>query len=80
MTTPVHFTQIDIGQAVTARIAHIADELAEHREAGELQIDISAPTLFYLEALGYMVDFMTGMVTREIESTQQCACEVGVTQ
>lgn len=78
MTTTVHFTQIDIGQAVAARIAHISDELAEHREAGELCINITAAALFYLEALGYIVDFTTGMVTKEIESTQPC--EVAVTQ
>lgn len=79
MTTAVHFTQIDIGQAVTARIDCISDELAEHREAGELQIDIPASALFYLEALGYMVDFTTGMVTRECESTPRCECEVVAT-
>ena len=78
MTTTVHFTQIDIGQAVAARIAHIADELAEHQEAGELHINLTPSTLFYLEALGYVVDFTTGMVTREIASTQPC--EVAVAQ
>lgn len=78
MTTAVHFTQIDIGQAVVARIAHIADELAEYHEAGELHIDITPSALFYLEALGYIVDFTTGMVAREIASTQPC--EVAVAQ
>jgi hypothetical protein len=79
MTTTVHFTQIDIGQAVAARIDSIADALAEYRESGELQIDIPASALFYLEALGYMVDFTTGMVTREYESTTHCECEVVAT-
>lgn len=78
--TTVHFTQIDIGQAVTDRIQGISDELAEHREAEELQIDITASALFYLEALGYVVDLTTGMVTRESENAQQCECEVGVAQ
>ena len=80
MTTPVHFTQIDIGQAVEAKIDRITAELAEYHEAGELHIGISASALFYLEALGYVVDFTTGMVTREIESTQHCGCEVVATQ
>lgn len=80
MTATVNFSQIDIEQAVTERIQGISDELAELHKAGELQISITAATLFYLEALGYMVDLTSGMVTRDSEQTQQGKYEVVVTQ
>jgi len=66
MTTHIHFSQIDIEQEVTSQIHSRAADLAELRETGELTINITASTLFYLEALGYVVDFSTGMVTREV--------------
>ncbi len=72
MATQLHFTQIDVEQEITSRIQTIANELAELRAAGELQIKISSSTLFYLEALGYMVDFSTGLVTEETPK----ACQV----
>ena len=71
MTTQLHFTQIDIDQAITSRIQRISDELAMLRADGELPIKITSSTLFYLEALGYMVDFTTGLVTKETPSTCQ---------
>jgi len=63
--TPTHFTQIDIKRKVAERITQIAVELAQLREAGVLRVRIDAITLFYLEALGYMVDFTTGEVSAE---------------
>lgn len=66
MTTHIHFSQIDIEREVTSKIQSLATDLAELWEAGELTINITASTLFYLEALGYIVDFSTGMVIREI--------------
>lgn len=69
MTAQVHFTQIDIEQEITSKIQSIATDLAQLREAGELKITSS--TLFYLEALGYVVDFTTGMVTREVQPACQ---------
>ncbi|MCA9362253.1 hypothetical protein KC906_02670 [Candidatus Kaiserbacteria bacterium] len=71
MTAQLHFTQIDIDQEITSRIQTISDELTELRAAGELKIKITSSTLFYLEALGYMVDFSTGMVTKDVPSTCQ---------
>lgn len=71
MTTHIHFSQIDIEQEVTSQIQSRAGDLAELRETGELTINITASTLFYLEALGYVVDFSTGMVTREVVFTSQ---------
>ena len=71
MTTHIHFSQIDIEQEVTSQIQSRAGDLAEVRETGELTINITASTLFYLEALGYVVDFSTGMVTREVVFTSQ---------
>lgn len=71
MTTHIHFSQIDIEQEVTSKIHSLATDLAELRETGELTINITASTLFYLEALGYMVDFATGVVTREIQPVCQ---------
>jgi len=71
MTTPVHFTQIDVDQEITSKIQLIASELAQLRADGEIQINITSSTLFYLEALGYVVNFSTGMVTRETDSTCQ---------
>ena len=71
MTTDIHFSQIDIEREVTSQIQSRAADLAELRELGELTINITASTLFYLEALGYVVDFSTGMVTREVVFTSQ---------
>ncbi len=71
MTTPTHFTQIDVEQEITSRIQLIANELTQLRADGEIQINITSATLFYLEALGYLVDFSTGMVTRETDSACQ---------
>ena len=71
MTAHIHFSQIDIEQEVTSQIQSRAADLAELRELGELTINITASTLFYLEALGYVVDFSTGMVTREVVFTSQ---------
>ena len=71
MTTDIHFSQIDIEREVTNQIQSRTADLAELRELGELTINITASTLFYLEALGYVVDFSTGMVTREVVFTSQ---------
>jgi len=60
-----HFTQIDIKRKVAERIAQIEVELAQLRGSGVLRVRIDAITLFYLEALGYMVDFTTGEVCAE---------------
>ena len=64
MTTPIHFTQIDVDQEITTKIQQIANELAQLRTAGELKINITSSTLFYLEALDYVVDLETGMATK----------------
>ena len=64
MTTPIHFTQIDVDQEITTKIQQIANELAQLRAAGELRINITSSTLFYLEALDYVVDLETGMATK----------------
>lgn len=66
MSTQLHFTQIDIDQEINSQIQRISDELAALRAAGEIKIKITSSTLFYLEALGYMVDFSTGLVTKEV--------------
>lgn len=66
MTAQVHFSQINIEQEVTSKIQSLDTDLTELWEAGELTIDIPASTLFFLEALGFVVDFSTGMVTREV--------------
>jgi hypothetical protein len=71
MTTDIHFSQLDIEREVTSQIQSRAADLAELRELGELTINITASALFYLEALGYMVDFATGVVTREIQPVCQ---------
>lgn len=71
MSTPLHFLQIDIDQEITSRIQTISNELVELRTAGELKIKITSSTLFYLEALGYVVDFSTGLVTREVSAAEQ---------
>lgn len=71
MTTPLHFSQIDIDQEITSQIQFISDELAVLCAAGELQIKITSSTLFYLGALGYLVDFSTGLVTKETPATCQ---------
>ncbi len=67
MNTQIHFSQLDIEQEITSKLQQITVELAQLREAGELTIELTAATLFYLEALGYMVDFATGVVTRETQ-------------
>jgi len=71
MTTPIHFTQIDVDQEITSKIQLIASEIAQLRADGEIQINVTSSTLFYLEALGYLVNFSTGMVTRETDFTCQ---------
>lgn len=64
MTTPIRFTQIDVDQEITTKIQQIANELAQLRAAGELKINITSSTLFYLEALAYVVDLETGMAAQ----------------
>jgi hypothetical protein len=71
MTTPIHFTQIDVEQEITSKIQQISNELVELRATGEVKINITSSTLFYLEALGYLVDFSTGLVTREADPACQ---------
>ena len=62
MQSTLHFTQIDIQAEIAARVARISQELATLRRDGDLLVDISPQDLFYLEALGYLVDLSTGMV------------------
>jgi hypothetical protein len=62
MQTSRHFSHLNLQQAVAQRIEAIAAELAELRQAGQLQIDISPSDLFYIEALGYTIDFSTGQL------------------
>ena len=62
MQTTLHFTQIDIQAEIAARVARISQELATLRRDDDLHVDISPQDLFYLEALGYLVDLSTGMV------------------
>jgi len=73
MNAQLHFSQIEIEQEITSKIQQITVELAQLREAGEFPIELTGSTLFYLEALGYMVDFATGMVTRETDSACQAS-------
>ena len=61
MHTTLHFTQIDIQAEIAAHVARIAQELDTLRREGDLEVDISPQDLFYLEALGYLVDLSTGM-------------------
>ena len=68
MTTPIHFTQIDVDQEITTKIQQIANELAQLRAASELKINITSSTLFYLEALDYVVDLETGMATKACDA------------
>ena len=62
MQPTLHFTRIDIQAEITARVARISQELATLRRDGDLLVDISPQDLFYLEALGYLVDLSTGNV------------------
>ena len=62
MQTTLHFTQIDIQAEIAARVARISQELGTLRRDGALLVDISPQDLFYLEALGYLVDLSTGTV------------------
>ena len=62
MQTALHFTQIDIQGEITDLVARISQELATLRRDGDLLVDISPQDLFYLEALGYLVDLSTGNV------------------
>ena len=62
MQTTLHFTQIDIQAEIATRVARISQELATLQRDGELLVDISPQDLFYLEALGYLVDLSTGNV------------------
>ena len=64
MITSLHFSQLNLQQEVAQRIDAIAAELAELRQAGELQIEISPSDLFYIEALGYTVDLSSGLLSR----------------
>lgn len=63
--TAQHFAQFDIKQAVRARIAELSRELAQVEAMGDLRISITALDLFHLEALGYVIDFSTGILQRE---------------
>ena len=67
MQPTLHFTQIDIQADIAARVARIAQELATLQRDGDLLVDISPQDLFYLEALGYLVDLSTGNVVRNSE-------------
>ena len=67
MQSTLHFTQIDIQAEITARAARISQELATLRRDGDLLVDISPQDLFYLEALGYLVDLSTGNVVCNTE-------------
>ena len=62
MQTTLHFTQIDIQAEIAARVARISQELEMLQRDDGLHVDISPQDLFYLEALGYLVDLSTGMV------------------
>ena len=62
MQATLHFTQVDIQAEIADRVARISQELATLRRDGDLQVDISPQDLFYLEALGYLVDLSTGSV------------------
>lgn len=62
MQATLHFTQVDIQAEIADRAARISQELATLRRDGDLQVDISPQDLFYLEALGYLVDFSTGLL------------------
>ena len=62
MQTTLHFTQIDIQAEITDRVARISQELATLQREDGLHVDISPQDLFYLEALGYLVDLSTGTV------------------
>ncbi|MCB9140459.1 MAG: hypothetical protein H6642_19170 [Caldilineaceae bacterium] len=62
MQATLHFTQVDIQAEIADRVARISQELATLRRDGDLQVDISPQDLFYLEALGYLVDFSTGLL------------------
>ena len=64
MNTHLHYTEINVQQEVARRMIAITAELNELREVDGLHIAISASDLFYLEALGYVVDFSTGFVRR----------------
>ena len=57
---------VDIGR-IAAHMARIAQELDTLQRDGGLQVDISPQDLFYLEALGYLVDLSTGTVVCNTE-------------
>lgn len=80
MTTQLHYSQIDIQHAVARHILGIASELDELRQSGELHIDIAAADLFHLEALGFIVDLTTGLVTRPDRQATVVTAAEGVTQ
>ena len=67
MQTTLHFTQIDIQAEIAARVARISQELATLQRDDGLHVDISPQDLFYLEALGYLVDLSTGNVVCNTE-------------
>lgn len=66
-----HFTQVDVQQEFEKQISRLADEIQEHRVSGFLKFDISAETLWMIEALGFVVDFETGIVCREVGESNQ---------
>ena len=67
MQTTLHFTQIDIQAEIATRVERISQELATLQRDDELLVDISPQDLFYLEALGYLVDLSTGNVVCNTE-------------
>ena len=67
MKTTLHFTRIDIQAEITARVARITQELETLQRDEGLFVDISPQDLFYLEALGYLVDLSTGNVVCNTE-------------
>ena len=63
MNASLHFSQINVPQAVACRLAAIEAELAELHQSEPHIVSIAAEELFHLEALGCLVDLTTGFVT-----------------
>lgn len=57
ISTAIHYTEIDVRTCVERRIAAIAQELEE------VGSSLDAERVFQVEALGYIIDVETGMVT-----------------
>jgi hypothetical protein len=57
MGAVIHYTEIDVRTCVERRIAAIARELAE------LGSDLDPERVFQVEALGYVVDPLTGYLS-----------------